>query len=140
MTETNIEKHKRFMAMLSSGQPIPIDLVAWYQVAVDRHVTEGVPLCSALGLRGPGIRSPKRRGLMWERNVLLMYLAQSVRCHIDSGLWHRCGIAVDLINRYPRSKNENALLKALFDLGIDIPKTQSGVFRCVLPLRCGNRK
>jgi len=124
----NLEKHKRFVALLSSGMPIPFDLVDWYLKAFSRHKEEGKSLCTCLGIRGAGIRSAKNRELIQRRDVLLRFAVGSCKSYPGEPLWNQCCTLSGLIKRYPRSKNENPLLRHIFELGCTVPKSPQGIF------------
>lgn len=130
----NLDKHKRFMALLSSGQPIPADLANWYLEAANKHKQQGKPLCVCLGIRGAGIRSAKNRELIIRRDSLLRFAASSCSSYCGEPLWNRCGTLAALIRRYPRSKHENPLLQHIFELGCNVPASQNGIYERIVKL------
>lgn len=135
MSLADINNHKRFLAIMSAGLPMPKDLADWYQNAVKRHIDEGLPLCVCLGIRGAGIRTEKTRELMRRRDTLLNAMQGSVYAPWGSGLWGRCVVVSDLIKRYPRSANEHSLLRHIFALDITIPSSPQGIYDRVMRLR-----
>jgi len=124
----NLDKHKRFIALLSSGHPIPADLADWYIKAYGRHKDEKKPLCICLGIRGAGIRSAKTTELIQRRDYLLRFAVDSCRLYPSEPLWNRCERMADFIQRYPRSRNESPLLQHIFELGCNVPKSPQGIF------------
>lgn len=130
----SIKKHKRFLALLSSGRPIPDDLAEWYLSAYNRHKEEKLPLCVCLGIRGAGIRSAKTSELMLRRDFLLKFAASYCTTYPGEKLWSKCGTLAELIKRWPRSRHDNALLPHLFALGVNIPKSQNGIYERITSL------
>lgn len=128
----NLSKHERFMALLSSGREIPVELSAWYLKAVKEHESSGKALCICLGIRGSGIRSAKTRKIIRHRNVLLYFAVnQCTEYPGDYRLWNHCETLADQVNRWPFSSSENIMLKALFSLKYPIPSTPAGIYRQV---------
>ncbi len=130
----NLDKHKRFMALLSSGIPIPADLAEWYLNAYERHKDEGKPLCNCLGIRGSGIRSAKTIELIHRRDNLLLWAANSCTSYPGEPLWNKCVTLSAQFKRYPRSKNENPLLVHVFGLDCKPPKSPHGIYERISPL------
>ena len=124
----SIKRHRRFVALLGAGKPIPDELVTWYLEGCKQHIEENKPLCICLGIRGPGIRSEKNTAKMESRNRNLKYAVSS--CH-GKGVYQKCGVLSGLIGRWPRSRKENPLLPHLFALNIKIPKSQDGIYAIV---------
>jgi hypothetical protein len=130
----SLEKHKRFITMISAGLPIPSDLAAWYLDATNRHKENGEPLCICLGIRGAGIRSAKTRELLRRRDALLKFAVDHCSSEPGEPIWNKCVTLAAQINRYPRSKNENPFLKLIFDLGCNVPKSSNGIYERIVKL------
>ncbi len=119
------------LACIEAGLPIPADVAEWYLAAWREHVETNKPLCLCLGLRGAGIRSAKNRDLLRQRDTLLKFAASCCAQYPGERLWSKCETLADMIRRFPRSKRENPLLPHLFNLGIELPRSTSGIYERV---------
>jgi len=111
---------------------VPDDIAKWLCRGIDAF--EGGycrSLCVALGLRGPGIKSKKRREQIKRRDMLLKWAADTCRSYPGEPLWSRCKTLADLIQRYPRSKSEHPLLEHIFDIGIHVPTRTADIYKRV---------
>ncbi|MEQ1638973.1 MAG: hypothetical protein ABL903_20115 [Methylococcales bacterium] len=125
-----IENHRRFVAIVSAGLPIPPDLQDWYIRAYERYLKTNEPLCTCLGISGAGVR----RALIQRRDMFLKMAAKNCKRNRGESLWSMCKILSDQIKRYPRSKDENIWLIHLFELDCQLPQEPHSLFERIKPL------
>lgn len=127
----SIENQKRMLTCIEAGIPIPGDVATWYQAAWREHVETNKPLCLCLGLRGAGIRTIKNSELLLRRNALLGFAVRNSKKFIGETDLSQCRTVLDQIKRYPKSIDENPLIKPLMELGCTFPETPEGIMKAI---------
>ena len=109
-TDAAIDLLRRLALAAHTGQPVPADVAGWLLDGAARYFGGECHLDDALGLRGPGIRSPARLAKQVRRDAELQ---TAFRLADGASAWRRAEVLAHAVRRTARGRRLPAGQQAL---------------------------